>query len=967
MPTVDAPFHFGVWLEVPPYMPLTGQGIVQLLMHLARAAADNPDLRFTVACAPWAAADLRKLATEFGIPEQGFQIVTTSRKIPILLRNNKAEFKPKSRAWRERLRRRALRIMSRIRQSRRLRQLVSSWLATDSRWKFLAVLSAITIVALPVIAAALLFALAARGKRGLRRTARKVKELVRHRAPGVSRFLQFLRSYTAIDWVLNYEYSLLAREARRLQDIRVWFVPVQSSRLPELGNCPLVVAVPDTVYVDFPTAFPVDWIKTTDDRIRKLTQAAAATISYSDYVRDSHVVEHLRVPRERTFVIPHAHGDAGDLAATDAQSLTRDEAWRIARQYLQHEFRAKMVSHEPAEVDYVSDFPFHEVDYIFVSSQIRPHKNLLNVIAAFEILLRRKYLNIKLVTTGTFAGQESEISELLQSRLLQWDVISLPQLPPRVHAAFYRLAKLTVVSTLFEGGFPFPFSESLGVGTPVVMSSIPVTRELMPHALQEQMLFDPYNPDDIARRIEYGMTHSEELLDAQKPFYKSLRKRTWGHVVDEYVDVFRKVAEQCGGPIPKPRLRIADFSVDSDAAVGQLSASTRGRPLQAFLFMPMSYWGGVWESTRSLIQSLVEINRERRQLKLTLGVHADQTDLESLPYDTTELKIVRFNPESPIPEGTDIALALVDRFKQPLQAGCPYGVIVYDMIQRHLPNSFPKVFFNYLQDGIRPTIQNATFVVTTSRSTADDVCAEYELPDSRIRIVPVACEPHLRFEGVASESVPRIQRTFVLYPANAATHKGAEQVLRGWHALKLQLGDAAPLLVQCGFKSEYLSPSFNPPLHYDDPQWKRMRELVNELGLQEGHDVLFLGQVRPGQLRYLMENACAVINAALHDNGSFCIIEGHYFGRPVVSSRYAPAVELYERFNIPVKYFESNQPDSFAEQVAAALREAPRAGSDLEAIRRQLAAPQFSQRQFGEQFYNILLELASQPAVRDCA
>ena len=51
---------------------------------------------------------------------------------------------------------------------------------------------------------------------------------------------------------------------------------------------------------------------------------------------------------------------------------------------------------------------------------------------------------------------------------LQTDVISVPGLPSDVHAAFFQLARLTVVPTMFEGGFPFPFCESLSVGTPVV-------------------------------------------------------------------------------------------------------------------------------------------------------------------------------------------------------------------------------------------------------------------------------------------------------------------------------------------------------------------------------------------------------------------------------------------------------------------------------------------------------------------
>jgi hypothetical protein len=66
--------------------------------------------------------------------------------------------------------------------------------------------------------------------------------------------------------------------------------------------------------------------------------------------------------------------------------------------------------------------------------------------------------------------------------------------------------------------FPFPFTESLSVDTPVLMSSIPVTRETLPPDLARFTLFDPYHVNDIADRIAWGVLHRQELLAKQKPF-----------------------------------------------------------------------------------------------------------------------------------------------------------------------------------------------------------------------------------------------------------------------------------------------------------------------------------------------------------------------------------------------------------------------------------------------------------------
>ena len=51
-----------------------------------------------------------------------------------------------------------------------------------------------------------------------------------------------------------------------------------------------------------------------------------------------------------------------------------------------------------------------------------------------------------------------------------------------------------------------------------------------------------------------------------------------------------------------------------------------------FLFLQIAYAGGVWETTKELMQELAAINRERGGLKLTLGIHEEQEDTRSLEH-----------------------------------------------------------------------------------------------------------------------------------------------------------------------------------------------------------------------------------------------------------------------------------------------------------------------------------------------
>src|SRR6185312_11789758 len=96
----------------------------------------------------------------------------------------------------------------------------------------------------------------------------------------------------------------------------------------------------------------------------------------------------------------------------------------------------------------------------------------------------------------------------------------------------------------------------------------------------------------------------------------------------------------------------------------------------------------------------------------------------------------------------DAWLGLVDRFPLPLLPARPYGVIVYDMIQRAVPEAFDPVFFRSVQVGMRPTLHAAELVLVTSPQTRADVSAAYGLAPDRVALAPLACNPRRRFGGL---------------------------------------------------------------------------------------------------------------------------------------------------------------------------------------------------------------------------
>jgi glycosyltransferase involved in cell wall biosynthesis len=90
---------------------------------------------------------------------------------------------------------------------------------------------------------------------------------------------------------------------------------------------------------------------------------------------------------------------------------------------------------------------------------------------------------------------------------------------------------------LFEGGFPFTFCEAFSVGTPSLLSNIPVIQEVTDNLsteLRARTLFDPYDSEDLKTKTIWALDHRAELLSLQQELYDA--HPTWDQVAAQYID-----------------------------------------------------------------------------------------------------------------------------------------------------------------------------------------------------------------------------------------------------------------------------------------------------------------------------------------------------------------------------------------------------------------------------------------------
>jgi glycosyltransferase involved in cell wall biosynthesis len=726
-------------------------------------------------------------------------------------------------------------------------------------------------------------------------------------------------------------------EIAQMAGCDAWIVP--QVLLDQPLPYPSVVMIHDFVSSHFQELFE-RWYPGYHDRAKQLmpvrAREAAICLCMSNFIRDSDLLGVLKLPPSKVRVVRSAPpADLPELSVSPESLIPKT----IQR------------------------------PYIFFPTAFRPYKNHGGLVQAIRILRDRHQENSwDLVFTGEKLGYlPPELEQQIKDCNLQDRIRVLGRVDRQTLAALYRQAFATIVPSFYEQG-SFQIYEALQAGCPVACSHIPPFLEQCGPMGDGMLYFDPGDPDAIAQTILTIRDQRENIQRSQRDTSRVLWKRTWD-------DVARDLIQICKEATPT-YLRSAT------------PESLTNSPHEVFLFLQIAYEGGVWETTKDLLQALVEINRERGQLILTVGIDEDQKDTAAIEQLAPDLSLERFRfgeisrhdgewllekvgkcvPSNSPPRFSfmkgcessalraDAWLALVDRFQAPLLPLRPYGVVVYDMIQRHLPQAFAPVFFQWVKEGMSPTIQNALVVLVTSPATREDVVTEYHLDPSRIQMTPVACEPDRRFNDLKCEHVPLPRDPFILCVANASEHKGADMLLRALALWKQKSTAKVPMFVFAGVRTDAMSPRYRGDREYY--WWTKIRQLVSELGLIEDRDMTFLGFVNDSQLLDLYQRCNVVVNAAKHDNGSFSLIEGAYFGRPLVSSKY-PAVEfLCRRFKIPVKYFPVDDHQSLASVLEQTMDEKPIQGAELQSVRQQLQATEFSYRLYAERIYDLLIRLA---------
>lgn len=195
----------------------------------------------------------------------------------------------------------------------------------------------------------------------------------------------------------------------------------------------------------------------------------------------------------------------------------------------------------------------------------------------------------------------------------------------------------------------------------------------------------------------------------------------------------------------------------------------------------------------------------------------------------------------------------------------------HDLQHLHLPQFFTAAQIRDREVTYRYFCNRADLVAVTSTWIKRDLVAQYQLPEDRIAVIPLApvldsYSTPTEAEIAATAAKMRLPKDFGFYPAQTWPHKNHIGLLRAIKDVRDRTGQSVPMVFS-GFQNSH---------------FPNIEKVVRELKL--GDAVHFVGFVTPTELRCLYQLARCVVIPTKFEAASFPLWEAFIAGAPAACS-----------------------------------------------------------------------------------
>jgi glycosyltransferase involved in cell wall biosynthesis len=178
--------------------------------------------------------------------------------------------------------------------------------------------------------------------------------------------------------------------------------------------------------------------------------------------------------------------------------------------------------------------------YLLTLGSFHPRKNLPALVEAYDRFRSRHPEKVTLLVAGR-GGRDSSrlLSRILRSPFRK-DILLAGYVPREDLPALYAGADLLVFPSRYEG-FGIPALEAMAVGTPVLVSDLPIFQEVCGEAA---LRFDPRDPDSMAEGIARSLQEEPGRAERIRRGAERARGFRWEDSARRLRDLFHAVAEE---------------------------------------------------------------------------------------------------------------------------------------------------------------------------------------------------------------------------------------------------------------------------------------------------------------------------------------------------------------------------------------------------------------------------------------
>ena len=177
--------------------------------------------------------------------------------------------------------------------------------------------------------------------------------------------------------------------------------------------------------------------------------------------------------------------------------------------------------------------------YLLFIGHRKKHKNLELLIKAFVKIKDKISHYLVIAGAKDEDKREDEIDILIKKFNIQNRIIQLIKPDDETIINLYSFADLFVFPSLFEG-FGLPPLEAVSLGCPVILSDIPILKEIFSYA---GLYFNPFSEDDLSNTILKVILDDKLKLAILNKQKQRIRVFDKDKIINQYIQLFEKIKE----------------------------------------------------------------------------------------------------------------------------------------------------------------------------------------------------------------------------------------------------------------------------------------------------------------------------------------------------------------------------------------------------------------------------------------